>query len=86
MIIQMSKRTVYYPASNYQATNLLSGSRRIRCFCNAILANREIVSNDNDGRIRNGAEIWLFWGVMSRRRSRIQPPGFKRSPCRARGK
>ena len=41
MIIQMSKRTVYYPASNYRTTNLLSGSRRIRCFRNAALVNRK---------------------------------------------
>ena len=41
MIITMSRRTVYYPTSNYQATNLLSGSRRIRCFRNAVLVKRK---------------------------------------------
>jgi hypothetical protein len=41
MIIQMSKRTVYYPASNDQAANLLGGSRRIRCFRKAALVNRK---------------------------------------------
>jgi hypothetical protein len=41
MIIQMSRQTVYYPAPNYQATNYLSGSRRIRCFRHAVLVNRK---------------------------------------------
>ena len=39
MIISMLRRTVYYPASNYQAPKILSGSRSIRCFRNAILVN-----------------------------------------------
>ena len=32
MIIQMAKRTVYYPVSKYQASELLGSSRRVRSF------------------------------------------------------
>jgi hypothetical protein len=39
MIIQMTKRTVYYPAPHYKATDLLGGSRRVRLFRTAVLVN-----------------------------------------------
>ena len=32
MIIQMTKRTVYYPAPHYKATDLLGGTRRVQIF------------------------------------------------------
>jgi hypothetical protein len=38
MIIQMTKRTVYYPASHDKATILLGGTRRVVFFRTAILA------------------------------------------------
>jgi hypothetical protein len=45
MIIRMAKSTVYYPVSKNQATDLLSGSRRVRCFRAAILVNRKGCNN-----------------------------------------
>ena len=41
MIIQIAKRTVYYPVSKNQASDLLGGSRRVRCFRAAVLVNRK---------------------------------------------
>ena len=41
MIIQIAKRTVYYPISKSQASDLLGGSRRVRCFRSAVLVNRK---------------------------------------------
>jgi hypothetical protein len=41
MIIRMAKRTVYYPATKNQATDLLGGSRRVRSFRAAVLVNRK---------------------------------------------
>jgi hypothetical protein len=41
MIIQMTKRTVYYPAPHFKATDLLGGSRRVRFFPTAVLVTRE---------------------------------------------
>ena len=43
MIIQMAKRTVYYPVSKYQAIELLGSSRRVRSFRAAIVVNRKSV-------------------------------------------
>ena len=43
MIIQMAKRTVYYPAPSNKVTTLLGGSPRVRCFRTAILVNRKSV-------------------------------------------
>jgi hypothetical protein len=39
MIIQMTKRIVYYPAPHYKATDLLSGTRRVLIFRTAVLVN-----------------------------------------------
>jgi hypothetical protein len=39
MIIQMTKRTIYYPAPISKATILLSGTRRVLFFRTAVLAN-----------------------------------------------
>jgi hypothetical protein len=39
MIIQMTKRTVYYPASHHKATILLGVTRRVVLFRAAILVN-----------------------------------------------
>jgi hypothetical protein len=39
MIIQMTKRTVYYPAPHYKATDLLGGTRRVQIFRTAVLVN-----------------------------------------------
>jgi hypothetical protein len=41
MIMQIAKRTVYYPVSKNQANDLLVGSRRVRCFRAAIVVNRK---------------------------------------------
>ena len=41
MIIQIAKRTVYYPVSKNKATDLLGGSRRVRCFRATVLVNRK---------------------------------------------
>jgi hypothetical protein len=38
MIIQMTKRTVYYPAP-LEATDLLGGTRRVQIFRTAVLVN-----------------------------------------------
>jgi hypothetical protein len=43
MIIRMAKRTVYYPATQNQATDPLGGSRRVRLFRAAVLVNRKSV-------------------------------------------
>jgi hypothetical protein len=41
MIIRIAKRTVYYPLSANQASDLLDGSRRVRVFRTAFLVNRK---------------------------------------------
>ena len=43
MILQMAKRTVYYPAPSNKVTNLLGGSPSVRYFRTAILVNRKSV-------------------------------------------
>jgi hypothetical protein len=39
MIMQIAKRSVYYPVSKSRASDLLGGSRRVRCFRAAVLVN-----------------------------------------------
>jgi hypothetical protein len=39
MIIQMTKRTVYYPAPHYKVSDLLGGTRRVLIFRTAVLVN-----------------------------------------------
>ena len=41
MILQMTKRTVYYPAPHHEATNPLGKNRRVRCFRTAFLVNQK---------------------------------------------
>jgi hypothetical protein len=41
MIIQMGKRTVYYPVSRNRVNDLLVGSRRVRFFRAAALVDRK---------------------------------------------
>jgi hypothetical protein len=41
MIMQIAKRTVYYPVSKNRASDLLGGSRRVRCFRAAVVVNRK---------------------------------------------
>jgi hypothetical protein len=41
MIMQIAKRTIYYPVSKNQASDLLGGSRRVRFFRAAVLVNRK---------------------------------------------
>jgi hypothetical protein len=39
MIIQMTKRTVYYPAPYYKTADLPGGTRRVKIFRTAVLVN-----------------------------------------------
>jgi hypothetical protein len=39
MIIRIAKRTIYYPVSKNQVSNLLGGSRRVRFFRTALQVN-----------------------------------------------
>jgi hypothetical protein len=41
MIMQIAKRTVYYPVAKNRASDLLGGSRRVRCFRAAVVVNRK---------------------------------------------
>jgi hypothetical protein len=41
MIIQIAKRTIYYPASKNRGSDLLVGSRRVRFFRAAALLDRK---------------------------------------------
>ena len=41
MIIQSAKQIVYYPAPQSRTTNLVGGSRKVRCLCTAVVVDRK---------------------------------------------